>query len=238
MATVTDPGAGTEVNPSADIEADGVVAFSDEDVKHVDGVGKQAAGVVVGASSGGGCDVPAPVALDGDGCVTPRTPLWPLFKMFLSFGLRAWGGPVAQIAMIKDDLVLERKWISVTKFNRVLALYQVLPGPEATELCCYFGMITAGRIGSVVAGTGFVLPGFVLMLIFSWLYDEYGTTTAQVEASFKALKPVVVAVVFSATRRLAEHALQSPGGHGMDVQLLLLAFVCALWWILKVCVSL
>jgi chromate transporter len=56
--------------------------------------------------------------------------------------------------MIKEEIVVNQKWISVAKFNRVLAVYQMLPGPEATEICCYFGMICRGYLGSVVAGLG------------------------------------------------------------------------------------
>jgi chromate transporter len=64
-----------------------------------------------------------------------------LFWRFLKFGLLAWGGPVAQIAMIRQELVDDEKWITNERFNRVLAVYQVLPGPEAHELCVYFGLL-------------------------------------------------------------------------------------------------
>ena len=60
-----------------------------------------------------------------------------IFLRFLRFGFLAWGGPVAQIAMIKRELVEEEKWISKERFNRALAVYQVLPGPEAHEMCVY-----------------------------------------------------------------------------------------------------
>ena len=66
--------------------------------------------------------------------------------------------------MIRQELVEEEKWISPEKFNRVLSVYQALPGPEAHELCVYFGMIAGGRIGALLAGLGFMLPGFLLML--------------------------------------------------------------------------
>src|SRR5262245_49287946 len=77
-----------------------------------------------------------------------------LFLRFLRFGLLAWGGPVAQIAMIRRELVEEERWISAARFNRALAVYQVLPGPEAHELCVYFGMLARGRIGGLLAGLG------------------------------------------------------------------------------------
>ena len=74
----------------------------------------------------------------------PDQSLPAIFGRFLRFGLLAWGGPVAQIAMIKRELVDEEKWIAPSRFNRLLAIYQVLPGPEAHELCVHFGMLKRG----------------------------------------------------------------------------------------------
>src|ERR671910_1290722 len=95
----------------------------------------------------------------------PREALGKLFLRFLRFGSLAWGGPVAQIAMIRAELVDEERWVSREQFNRALAVYQVLPGPEAHELCVYYGMLARGRIGGILAGLGFMLPGFMLMFI-------------------------------------------------------------------------
>src|SRR6266511_141022 len=89
-----------------------------------------------------------------------------IFLRFLKFGLLAWGGPVAQIAMIRQELVEEEKWITRERFNRALSVYQVLPGPEAHELCVYFGILAGGRWGGFLAGLGFMLPGFHFMLLF------------------------------------------------------------------------
>ena len=90
--------------------------------------------------------------------------------LFLKFGLRAFGGPVAQINDQRDELVVEGKWISERRFNRVFAVYQLLPGPEATELACYFGRLAGGRVGGLMGGLGFITPGMLLMLLFSWFY--------------------------------------------------------------------
>jgi chromate transporter len=79
--------------------------------------------------------------------------------------------------MIRQELVEEEKWISPRKFNRILSIYQVLPGPEAHELCVYFGMLVGGRPGALLAGLGFMLPGFVLMLALSIFYVAYGITS-------------------------------------------------------------
>src|SRR5436190_24356088 len=94
----------------------------------------------------------------------PREPYGKLFLRFLRFGALAWGGPVAQIAMIRRELVEEEQWIDRERFMRTLAVYQALPGPEAHELCVFFGTLSRGRVGGLLAGLGFMLPGFVLML--------------------------------------------------------------------------
>lgn len=106
---------------------------------------------------------------------------------FYNFGLFAWGGPVAQIALIKERLVLQDKWISLPRFQRVFSVYQVLPGPEAAELCMFFGCLSAGRIGGIIAGIAFILPGFVLMLLASYLYSLAGFENRYFNASFRAL---------------------------------------------------
>ncbi len=130
-----------------------------------------------------------------------------LFARFLRFGFLAWGGPVAQIAMIRQELVEEEKWISRERFNRVLAIYQALPGPEAHELCVYFGMIARGRIGAILAGLGFMLPGFALMLLLAWFYVTYGIASPFFAAIFFGFKPAVAALIVRAVHRIGAHAL-------------------------------
>ncbi|HKO32325.1 MAG TPA: chromate transporter, partial [Candidatus Limnocylindria bacterium] len=77
----------------------------------------------------------------------PTLGLGRLVLRFLRFGGLAWGGPIAQIAMLRRELVDDERWITSERFNRTLAVYQVLPGPEAQELCIYFGMLARGRLG-------------------------------------------------------------------------------------------
>lgn len=126
----------------------------------------------------------------------PKLSLPRLFWYFLyNFGLFAWGGPVAQIALIKEQIVVKEKWITLARFQRVFAIYQILPGPEAAELCMFFGCLSAGRIGGIVAGLGFILPGFILMLVASYLYTLAGLENKYFNASFRALQPIVAAMV-------------------------------------------
>lgn len=137
----------------------------------------------------------------------PRLALAALFVRFLRFGAFAWGGPVAQIAMIRGELVDGERWISGERFNRALAVYQVLPGPEAHELCCYFGYLSRGRIGALIAGLGFMAPGFVLMLALSGLYANAALGHAAVVAAFAGVQPAVAALIVRATHRIGRHAL-------------------------------
>jgi chromate transporter len=124
-----------------------------------------------------------------------------IFRRFLKFGCLAWGGPAAQIAMIKRECVDEEKWIDELSFQRLLAVYQVLPGPEAHELCVYFGRLRGGKLGGLMAGLGFMLPGFLLMLGLSAFYVE-ADLAAHLDALFYGLSAAVGALVARALVRL------------------------------------
>ena len=144
---------------------------------------------------------------EDDGCAVPRESWSRLFLRFLRFGALAWGGPVAQIAMIRHELVDQERWIGSAHFNRVLAVYQVLPGPEAHELCVYFGMRSRGRWGGVLAGLGFMLPGFVLMFALSWAYVRYGLKAGALQAVFAAVQVAVAALIVRAVVRIGGHVV-------------------------------
>ncbi|KAG0367980.1 hypothetical protein BGX24_003018 [Mortierella sp. AD032] len=150
---------------------------------------------------------PAPIDEFEDNTNLPKMNLLQLFIFFfVEFGLMAWGGPVAQIARIKERLVVKRRWITVARFNRVYAVYQMLPGPEAAEICMFFGCLVGGRLGGIVAGLGFILPGFLAMLLLSYLYTIVGLDNVYFNASFRALQPVVAAMVLKAVFKIGEHA--------------------------------
>ena len=138
-----------------------------------------------------------------------------LFLRFLKFGCLAWGGPAAQIAMIKRECVEEEGWLDERGFQRQLAVYQVLPGPEAHELCVYFGRLRGGKLGGFAAGLGFMLPGFLLMLGLSALYVE-ADIAKNLDALFYGLNAAVGALVARALVRLSKSFIQ-------DVPLALIA---------------
>ena len=124
-----------------------------------------------------------------------------IFLRFLKFGALAWGGPAAQIAMIKRECVDDERWVSEETFKKTLAVYQVLPGPEAHELCVFFGRIRGGKFGGFLAGLGFMLPGFLLMLGLSALYVEAGLAGG-LHDLFYGLTAAVGAIVARALVRL------------------------------------
>ncbi len=125
-----------------------------------------------------------------------------IFLRFLRFGALAWGGPAAQIEMIKRECVDEEGWVDEETFKKTLAVYQVLPGPEAHELCVYFGRTRGGKMGGFLAGLGFMLPGFVLMLGLSVLYVE-ADLAQHLDELFYGLKAAVGAIVARALVRLS-----------------------------------
>src|SRR5215216_5830090 len=125
-----------------------------------------------------------------------------IFMRFLKFGLLAWGGPAAQIAMIKAECVDELGWVSEESFKKTLAVYQVLPGPEAHELCVYFGRMRGGKLGGFLAGLGFMLPGFALMLALSIAYVE-ANVAGHLDELFYGLTAAVGAIVARALVRLS-----------------------------------
>jgi chromate transporter len=119
--------------------------------------------------------------------------------------------------MIKAECVDEEHWISEESFKKLLAVYQVLPGPEAHELCVYFGRLRGGKLGGFLAGLGFMLPGFILMLGLSILYVEASLAT-HLDQLFYGLTAAVGALVARALVRLSQTFIS-------DVPLAVLAVV-------------
>lgn len=176
---------------------------------------------------------------------------------FYNFGLFAWGGPVAQIALIKERLVVQDKWISLPRFQRVFSVYQILPGPEAAELCMFFGCLSAGRMGGIIAGVAFILPGFILMLLTSYLYSLAGFENKYFNASFRALQPIVAAMVcylfrclemsdhlaltvtqiLRATHKIADHSVRKHDTKKIDPFLVIAAICTAINGALRINMS-
>ncbi|BBF70326.1 chromate transporter [Sphingomonas bisphenolicum] len=138
----------------------------------------------------------------------PRLSLWALFLKFLGFGLLAFGGPVAQIAMLRKVLVEQERWIAPGRFNRLLAVLQILPGPEAHELCVHLGMVARGRAGGIVAGLGFMVPGLVLMLAAGAAYTRWIEGNIGLAGLLLGVQIVVLAIILRAVVRIGQHVVE------------------------------
>ena len=109
--------------------------------------------------------------------------------------------------MLRRSLVDDERWITSDRFNRTLAVYQVLPGPEAQELCIYFGTLARGRTGGFLAGLAFMLPGFLLMLGLAWFYVEVGIDSPVFAAAFAGAQAAVLALIVRGVHRIGSRAL-------------------------------
>lgn len=130
-------------------------------------------------------------------------------RVWLKIGLLSFGGPAGQIALMHRVLVDEKRWIGEARFLHALNYSMLLPGPEAQQLATYVGWLLHKVRGGLVAGTLFILPGFVAILALSVLYAGWHSVPV-VAALFYGLKPVVLAVVIQAVQRVGSRALRTP----------------------------
>jgi chromate transporter len=128
--------------------------------------------------------------------------------LFLKLGLIAFGGPAAHIALMRDEVVKRRRWLSDQQFLDLVGAANVIPGPTSTELAIYLGYTRAGPRGLVLAGALFILPAMLMVLAFAWAYVEFGSTP-QAGAILYGIKPVIIAVVLQAIYGLGRAALKN-----------------------------
>lgn len=130
------------------------------------------------------------------------------FKFWLKLGFISFGGPAGQIAIMHQELVERRHWISEKRFLHALNYCMVLPGPEAQQLATYIGWLMHCTWGGIVAGVLFVLPSLFILIALSWIYIAYGDVT-WVAGLFYGIKPAVTAIVLQAAHRIGSRALKN-----------------------------
>jgi len=130
------------------------------------------------------------------------------FRFWLKLGFISFGGPVGQIAVMHQELVERKRWISEGRFLHALNYCMVLPGPEATQLATYIGWLMHRTLGGVVAGGLFVLPSLFILIALSWIYMAYGNVPV-VAGVLYGIKPAVTAVVLFAAYRIGSRALRN-----------------------------
>jgi len=149
-----------------------------------------------------------PVPDDPDAAdATPRGPLGELARLFLKLGVVAFGGPAAHIAMLEDEVVTRRAWLSRQHFLDLVGATNLIPGPNSTEMTMHVGYERAGWRGLFTAGACFILPAVLITGGFAWLYVGYGSLP-EVEPFLYGIKPAVIAVILGAVWKLGRTAVK------------------------------
>ena len=137
-----------------------------------------------------------------------RHRLGELAALFLRLGVTAFGGPAAHIAMMHDEVVRRRGWVSEQDFLDTVGATNLIPGPNSTEVAIHLGW-ERGRVrGLIVAGVCFILPAALIVGVLAWAYVRYGDTP-EVEGLLYGIKPIVIAIVALAIWRLAPTAIKT-----------------------------
>jgi chromate transporter len=136
------------------------------------------------------------------------TSLWTLCLLFLRLGATAFGGPAAHIAMMEDEVVRRRRWMTQNEFLDLLGAANLIPGPNSTELAIHIGHRQAGWRGLLVAGISFILPAMLIVMVFAWAYVRYGSLP-QVAGVLYGVKPVIIVIVLQALWSLGRTAVKS-----------------------------
>jgi chromate transporter len=137
-----------------------------------------------------------------------RAPLKEVATFFLRLGMTAFGGPAAHIAIMEDEVVRRRGWLSREKFLDLLGASNLIPGPSSSELAIHIGYQRAGWAGLVVAGCCFILPAAIMVAAIAWAYVRFGRLPAM-SAVLYGVKPVVIAVILQALWGLARTAVKT-----------------------------
>lgn len=129
--------------------------------------------------------------------------------LFLKLGVTAFGGPAAHIAMMRDEVVRRRKWVTDQEFLDLLGATNLIPGPNSTEMAIHLGYVRAGWRGLIAGGSLFILPAMLMVLALAWAYVTYGSTPQAVWLLY-GIKPVIIAVVLQAIWGLLRTAMKGP----------------------------
>lgn len=129
-------------------------------------------------------------------------------KLFLKLGIIGFGGPAVHIAMMQDEVVVKKKWLTEQHFLDLIGATNLIPGPNSTEMAIHIGHEKAGWKGLIVAGICFILPAVIITGFFAWLYKEYGQVP-EIKPFLYGIKPAIIAIILSAIFPLAKKSLKT-----------------------------
>jgi chromate transporter len=141
--------------------------------------------------------------------MTDRARVLEVAQVFLKLGTIAFGGPAAHIGMMRDEVVRRRQWLSDQEFLDLLGAAHLIPGPNSTEMTILLGAQRAGWRGLIVGGVSFIVPAMLIVMVFGWLYVNYGSLP-QMEWLLYGVKPVMVAIIAQAVWELSKRAVKGP----------------------------
>ncbi|HEY0556115.1 MAG TPA: chromate efflux transporter, partial [Thermoanaerobaculia bacterium] len=139
---------------------------------------------------------------------SPRGTLGQVAVLFLKLGFLAFGGPAAHIAIMEEEVVRRRRWLTREAFLDLLGAANLIPGPSSTEMAIFIGQTQAGWPGLIAGGVCFILPAALIVAVIAWAYVRFGSLPA-VEGVLYGVKPVVIAVVAQALWKLSRPAVKS-----------------------------
>lgn len=151
-----------------------------------------------------------------------NVPLTELAKLFLRLGITAFGGPAAHIAMMRDEVVERRHWLTDKEFLDLLAATNLIPGPNSTEMAIHLGYKHGGKAGLIVAGTCFIFPASLIVAAIAWAYVRYGDTP-QIDWLIYGIGPVVIAIIVQALVKLGRTAISQVSHALLGTAVLVLA---------------
>jgi len=132
-----------------------------------------------------------------------------LTAVFLRLGLTAFGGPLAHIAMMRNEFVDKRRWLTNDEFLELIAATNLIPGPNSTEMAIHLGYKRGGAIGLVLAGVSFILPASIIVCSLAWVYTKYGNTP-ELGWLMYGIGPVVIAIICDALIKLGRSTINRP----------------------------
>ncbi len=158
----------------------------------------------------------------------PSTPnLSEVAALFLKLGVTAFGGPAAHIAMMHDEVVKRRKWLSDEEFLDLIGATNLIPGPNSTEMVIHLSFMRAGWPGLVVGGVCFITPAMLMVLLLAWAYARWGALP-QAEWLMYGIKPVVIAIIGLALWKLGQKAVKGWVTAVTAILVLILYFVAGI----------
>ena len=147
-----------------------------------------------------------------------------IVKLFLKLGFFAYGGPAAHTAMMNEEVVQKRKWLSESEFLDLIGFTNLIPGPNSTELAILVGYKMGGVLGLLLAGISFIFPAVLIVMIFTYFYVQY-SSIIQVQSALSGMSSIMVAIIISALLKMMKSNVKDSKSVGLLIFSLLLLFL-------------